>query len=136
MGSQSYLRSWPLRNKGVHPDASGFTLIETMLAMIIIAVGLLATASLLIGSIKHNSGSEHRMDSAAVSQALLAEYVTKEQAGTTWTSPASGTREGYDYTVTRTSLGSTSSLLTVRLSGGGMTADYENQTVVSTASGG
>jgi len=49
----------------------GFTLVETMVAMVIVSIGLLAMASMLITGIKTNAASEHRMDAAATAQSLL-----------------------------------------------------------------
>lgn len=114
----------------------GFTLVEVMVAVVIIAIGVLAMGSLLISSITNNRGSEYRMDAATVSQALLSQYAAYEAAGTSWSSPATGTREGFTFTVTKTSMSSTEVLLTVQLTNDAMPATYENQLIVSTASGG
>lgn len=117
-------------------EQKGFTLVEVMVALVVISIGVLAMASLLISSITNNRGSENRMDAAAVSQSLLSQYAAYETAGTTWSSPATGTREGFSFTVTKTVLStSTNRLLTVQLSGDSLTSTYENQLVVSTAAG-
>ena len=49
----------------------GFTLIEVMITVVIVAVGLLATAQLLIMTIKQNGNSELRIDSSAAVQVML-----------------------------------------------------------------
>jgi len=49
----------------------GFTLIESMVAMLVASVALLALGQLLITGIRVNQQSEHRMDGAALAQAAL-----------------------------------------------------------------
>jgi len=49
----------------------GFSLIETMVAIVIVAVGILAMASMLITGIKTNHVSEQRMNMAALAQSAM-----------------------------------------------------------------
>ena len=63
--------------------AKGFTLLETMITMFIVAVGLLAMAQMLITTMKQNLNTEIRMDAVVMVQSML-------EAGTTYiTSDAS-----------------------------------------------
>jgi len=50
----------------------GFTLIELMVALLIVAVGMLAMADMLIIGIRANQGSEHRIDAAGAAHSVLA----------------------------------------------------------------
>ncbi len=59
----------------------GFTLIETMVAMLIVAVGLLAMANMLIVDIKANHVSEQRMNMAALAQSAMANIEQNAVAG-------------------------------------------------------
>ncbi len=58
-------------------EEKGFTLLETMITMFIVAVGLLAMAQMLITTMKQNLDTEVRMDAVVMSQAVL-------EAGTTY----------------------------------------------------
>lgn len=58
-------------------EEKGFTLLETMITMFIVAVGLLAMAQMLITTMKQNLNTEVRMDAVAMSQSVL-------EAGTTY----------------------------------------------------
>jgi len=55
----------------------GFTLIETMVALLVSAVVLLALGQMLITGIHANQHSEHRMDGAALAQSVLANAVAQ-----------------------------------------------------------
>lgn len=52
---------------------SGFTLLETLVTMVIVSVGLLAMAQMLLVTMKQNSQSEARMESSALAKNLLTE---------------------------------------------------------------
>ena len=52
--------------------AKGFTLIEVMIAVLIISIGMLAMASLLATTIKVNQTSESRMHYAAIASSAMA----------------------------------------------------------------
>jgi len=67
----------------------GFTLIEVLIAMVIISVVTSALGSLLLTTMKSNRTSEARMDSAAISQNILNKYVADISGG--GTVPASST---------------------------------------------
>jgi len=69
-------------------DEEGFTLIETMVAMLIVAVGLLAMANMLIVDIKANHVSEQRMDMAALAQSAMANIEQNAVVGYTATTAA------------------------------------------------
>jgi len=55
----------------------GFTLIEAMVAMLIVSVGMLAMATLLITIIKVNHGSEKRMDASTTAQTIVTHLITQ-----------------------------------------------------------
>ncbi|MES0371047.1 MAG: type IV pilus modification protein PilV [Mariprofundaceae bacterium] len=59
------------------PSEKGFTLIETMISMLIVSIGLLAMAGMLITSIKANHASEIRMDASALAQSLMSRVSAK-----------------------------------------------------------
>lgn len=61
-------------------EEKGFTLIESMVAMMIVSVGLLAMASLLITAIKVNQDSELRMDASAKADAIVNYAITQVRA--------------------------------------------------------
>lgn len=110
----------------------GFTLIEVMVAMLIISVSLLALAGLLVSSIRTNTGSEQRMDAAAVSQAILADCRARLVAGAVDCSGIATTYQGYTV-VSLTVTGSGPRVIQVSLeptSGNRMTANFTNSTVV------
>lgn len=52
-------------------EQGGFTLIETMIAMLVASIVLLALANMLIMTIRTNQQSEHRMDAVAKAQSIL-----------------------------------------------------------------
>ena len=88
------------------PNAqSGFTLIETSIALLVMMVGALACTSLFVFSLQNNVGGGERALAMAVAQQQLEELrsVTYEDttltAGTTTTTVRSGER---NYTVQRT----------------------------------
>jgi len=58
-------------------QTEGFTLIETMVAMLVATVVLLALAQMLITGIRVNQQSEHRMDGAALAQSTLSNAVAQ-----------------------------------------------------------
>jgi len=60
-------------SKYLNKREKGFTLLEVMITMVIIAIGLLALAKLLITNINTNRGSELRMQSSAAIEMLLEE---------------------------------------------------------------
>lgn len=51
-------------------NEDGFTLIEAMATIVILAVALLALAGLLINSIRTNAASDDRMDAASIAQSI------------------------------------------------------------------
>ena len=59
-----------LKNKNA---MSGFTLLETLVTMVIVSVGLLAMAQMLLVTMKQNSQSEARMEGSALAKNLLTE---------------------------------------------------------------
>ncbi|RME33606.1 MAG: prepilin-type N-terminal cleavage/methylation domain-containing protein [Deltaproteobacteria bacterium] len=120
---------------GLNGRQSGFTLVEVMVAMLIIAIALLALGGLLVQSIRFNQQSEERISAAAVSEAILKDYEARILHGSP---PASGVaitgaRDGYNYTLTPTKNGSRW-VLHVKLtpSQGGRLESFENQSVVTT----
>jgi len=52
-------------------EQNGFTLIETMVAMLVASVVLLGLANMMIMTIRTNQQSEHRMDAVAKAQSIL-----------------------------------------------------------------
>ena len=58
----------------------GFTLIEAMVAMLIVSVGLLAMASLLITAIRVNNTNEVRLEASTLAQSTMAYYVSQVRA--------------------------------------------------------
>jgi type IV pilus assembly protein PilV len=64
---------------------AGFSLIETMVALLIITVGMLGTASMLIAGIKANSVSEERMEIATLAQSVMANIESQVVVGYTQT---------------------------------------------------
>jgi len=65
---------------------AGFTLVEALVAMVIISVGVLAMATMLITGIKTNHVSEQRMDMAAIAQSVMTNIESRVAAGYTQTS--------------------------------------------------
>lgn len=114
---------------------AGFTLVEVMVAMLIIAISLLALGGLLVQSIRFNQQSEERMSAASVSQAILNDYEARILSGNP---PASGvaingSRDGFDYTLTPTNSGTHWVLhVTLKPAQGGRLKSFENQSVVTT----
>ncbi|MDQ7058012.1 MAG: prepilin-type N-terminal cleavage/methylation domain-containing protein [Ghiorsea sp.] len=49
----------------------GFTLIESMVAMLIVSIGLLAMANLLITAIRVNQASEMRLEASSTARAVM-----------------------------------------------------------------
>jgi len=86
-------------------DQSGFSLLETTIALVVMMVGALACSSLFVFSLQNNVGGSERALAMAVAQQQLEQLrsVTYEDttltAGTTSTTVRSGNR---DYTVQRT----------------------------------
>lgn len=93
-------------------EARGFTLVETMVTIVIVSVGILAMASLLVSNMKANRGSEMRFNVAAISESILAEYQSQYSAGTWDPDANSGVTAvtkadsgfGVAYTVTATAI--------------------------------
>lgn len=56
----AYLLSANLPMKGIHESSSGFTLIEVLVAMTILAIGLLGVASLQANSLRNNQNAYYR----------------------------------------------------------------------------
>lgn len=52
-------------------NQKGFTLVELMVALMIVAVGMLAMANMLIVGVRANQVSEHRIDAAGIAHSLL-----------------------------------------------------------------
>ncbi len=116
-------------------DVRGFTLIETMVALLVIAVALLALGGLLVQGMRTNEQSEERMDAAAVSQAILSDYEARILSGNPPAAgtPVTGTRDGFNYTLTATNNGSQWVLhITLVPVSGGRLNRFENQLIVST----
>jgi len=65
--------------RNAYAKESGFTLLETLVAMVITAVVLLATAQMLMVSIQYNKKSELKFDSSATVQSMLQEASTMLQ---------------------------------------------------------
>jgi prepilin-type N-terminal cleavage/methylation domain-containing protein len=53
-------------------NQKGFTLVELMVALMIVAVGMLAMANMLIVGVRANQMSEHRIDAAGIAHSVLA----------------------------------------------------------------
>jgi len=68
----------------------GFSLIELLIAILVVSVGLLATMSMLITDVRVNQSSEHRIDSSGIAQSVLqqaiaqASYVSNNYASNTF----------------------------------------------------
>jgi prepilin-type N-terminal cleavage/methylation domain-containing protein len=109
----------------------GFTLIEAMIALVIISISLLGLAGLLTTTIRFNMGSEQRMNAAAVSQAILSDCTARLVAGAADCTAIAGTYQGYNIV----SLSVTGSPRVIQVSirptvGDRMSADFTNSTVV------
>lgn len=63
-------------------EQRGFTLIEVMVAIVIIAIGMLSMGTMLINDVRFNQSSEHRIDGAGIAQSVMARALIKaESAG-------------------------------------------------------
>ena len=116
--------------------AKGFTLVETLIALVIISVAVSALGTLLISTIKTNRDSESRMDSAAIAYNILSNYSAQIYGGSAVPANAFGQvytgDVTYDlYTQTVTKAGSSSEVtLTVILHHPGMRKPFSSQMVV------
>ena len=87
---------------------SGFTLIEVMIALVILAVGLLALATMQIVSIRSNAFSSEMTYATMLAQSRLEQIRNMDyddltpSSSTTDTVPASASTKGMAYTVERT----------------------------------
>lgn len=110
----------------------GFTLIEALIALVIISISLLALAGLLTMTIKYNKGSEQRMDAATISQAILSDCAARLVSGATDCTAISGTYQGYNI-VSLSVTGTSPRVIQVSIrptAGDRMLADFTNTTVV------
>jgi prepilin-type N-terminal cleavage/methylation domain-containing protein len=115
----------------------GFSMVETMVAVVIVSVALLAMGGMLMNTVKSNKKSEERMNVAAVSQAVLSDHAAQLLAGT-WNgqSASTGTQGGYNYTVTASNNnGQTVLSATLTPVSGGRVKSFTNETLVSTVAG-
>ena len=121
--------------------AKGFSLVETLVAALIVAVALLALAMLLTQNIRTNQASGERMNAAQASQEILADYAQRVLAnnlvcavGTTCT--FQGTYKEFRYTLYATNNGTSWALRVVLTPAqGGRMKPYENQLFVNTVAG-
>jgi len=120
----------------------GFSLVETMVAVVIIAVVMLALGMLLVNNMRANQASEQRMDAAKVSQEILADYAQRIMAGkltctVNTTCQFRGKVRGFDYLLTARNNGNNWALHVTLLSrtGGGQVKKYENEMFVNTVAG-
>jgi len=58
-------------------EQKGFTLIEAMVAMLIVSIGLLAMANLLITAIRVNKANEVRLEASTLAQSTMAYYMSQ-----------------------------------------------------------
>lgn len=58
-------------------EQKGFTLIEAMVAMLIVSIGLLAMANLLITAIRVNKTNEVRLEASSLAQSTMAYYISQ-----------------------------------------------------------
>jgi Tfp pilus assembly protein PilV len=90
------------KNPRIHSDR-GFTLLETSIAMVIMMVSVLATASLFAFSIKNNSGANDRELAMAVAQQQIEQLRNVAFTDATLTATAGTTttvtRAGRQYSV-------------------------------------
>lgn len=115
--------------------SEGFTLIEVMVAMLIVAVAMLALGGLLIHSMRTNQASEERIDAAAVSRAVLNDYAARILAGQINAAGTfTGARDGYGYVLNVSKAGSNWVLhVVLKPVQGGRLPSFENTTVISTS---
>ncbi|MES0371420.1 MAG: prepilin-type N-terminal cleavage/methylation domain-containing protein [Mariprofundaceae bacterium] len=60
---------------------NGFTIIESLVALVIISIAMLALGSLLIGNIKSTMQSEHRIDHSGLAQSAMTNMVSLVKSG-------------------------------------------------------
>ncbi len=88
MQHSNYLERGEQRRK-----EQGFTLIETMIAMLIGGIVLLALGGMLTTSIRTNQQSEHRMEAVAKAQSIMAYVSAKITPNYTQTTARSQARQ-------------------------------------------
>lgn len=88
---------------------AGFSLVELLVAMVILAVGLLGLAELQVTAVKVNSQSETMLAAATIAQGVIEEIVAMDSddpifnaniAGATWTSSPVTVVGGGTYAIT------------------------------------
>jgi Tfp pilus assembly protein PilV len=100
---------------------SGFTLLETTTALLVMLIGGLGIAAVFAYAIKNNTGSRDRAASLAVAQQQMERYrnLSFTDTGLTATSgtvtPVTVTSAGRDYSVRTTITDTTSSLKTITI---------------------
>ncbi|RME87198.1 MAG: prepilin-type N-terminal cleavage/methylation domain-containing protein, partial [Zetaproteobacteria bacterium] len=82
----------------------GFSIVEALVAMAIVAVVLLALAMLLAHNIRTNQASRERLDAAQAAREILADYASKITAGSLACTVRTvcsyqGSYKGFSYTV-------------------------------------
>jgi Tfp pilus assembly protein PilV len=102
-------RYYPLaRKRLLAPQEQGFTILETAIAMVIMMVAVLASASLFAYSIQNNSGANDRELAMAVAQQQMEELRNASFTDSSLTATATNgvtttvTRTGRQYTVVTT----------------------------------
>ena len=117
-------------------ESKGFTLIETLVTLVIVSVAISALGTLLISTIKTNRASESGMDAAAIASNIFSNYSAQIIGGAGIPANVNGAvydgNVTYDlYTLSVTKAGpSKEVVLTVTLHHPGMTKDYISQMVV------
>lgn len=134
---------FPMKGESDEPlFEKGFTLIEAMITVVIVSVAVLAMASLLIGNMGANRGSEQRFNAAAVSEGILNEYHSRFDAltwtpsttvgdVTTVTKSQANSEFGLAYTITATAVAE-GLMLVVTIDDDRLSSPYVNQTMILT----
>ncbi|RME04659.1 MAG: prepilin-type N-terminal cleavage/methylation domain-containing protein [Bacteroidetes bacterium] len=117
---------------GLNGRQSGFTLVEVMVAMLIIAIALLALAGLLIQTMRSNQAAEERLNAASASQEVLDRYAQLWRDGKVTSFPVTGVYRGFQFTLDAYALDADVYSMHIHLapSAGGRMAGFDNYTAV------
>ena len=80
-------KKMPIENGPTKPNEQGFTLLETSIALIVMMVVTLATASLFVYAVKYNSGTGDRSAALAIAQQRLERLRRTPYTDTLMTTP-------------------------------------------------
>ncbi|SPD72356.1 hypothetical protein PITCH_A130008 [uncultured Desulfobacterium sp.] len=72
------LREMIVAKEIAHPHEKGFTLVEAMIAVVVLSVGLFAAASMQIKAVDVNSSADRYTDAVNIAQAVLERLLTLE----------------------------------------------------------